>query len=248
MSELKVIERDKNGLIKGIDYKFTDDGLIDWRRMIPVKYLYLDNDPKSAARIEKKYGKPISLIDIEKDNIADSHLRILLGGLKYLARIRGYESVSLPIIQANDGFAAVNCKINFIGNFETEGKSILFEDNACAHLNNTTNFAKQYLVEMASNRAFCRCVRSFLNINIVSKEEIQGGSLNQDNDLEVENDQPVILFESLMKKKNITFKQLKTKIVAEKMFDGVDSISSVKDIPKDKLFQLIPRLEKFNPS
>ena len=36
------IERDENGLVKNLEYKFTEDGAIDWRAMVPLKYLYVN--------------------------------------------------------------------------------------------------------------------------------------------------------------------------------------------------------------
>ena len=40
MSKAKKIDRDNQGLLKGVDYKFTDEGLIDWRKMLSDKWLY----------------------------------------------------------------------------------------------------------------------------------------------------------------------------------------------------------------
>jgi len=46
-----------------------------------------------------------------------------------------------------------------------------------------------------------------------------------------------------MQEKNITFEILKKKLIKEK-FDGADSLSCIKDIPKSKVFELIERIKK----
>ena len=92
MSEfkLKKLEIDENGLIKNLKYHFTEEGLVDWKSMIPVKYLYINNDIKNRARIEKKYNKNYNQIDIINDKVEDSDLVQLLAGVKFLLKIRRY--------------------------------------------------------------------------------------------------------------------------------------------------------------
>ena len=46
--------------------------------------------------------------------------------------------------------------------------------------------------------------------------------------------------DKLMKEKNITFNTLKDKLIKENFGD----ISSIKDIPKSKIFELIERIKK----
>ena len=33
-TKIKKVERDQNGLIKNLDYLTTEEGLIDWRKMV----------------------------------------------------------------------------------------------------------------------------------------------------------------------------------------------------------------------
>jgi hypothetical protein len=47
-----------------------------------------------------------------------------------------------------------------------------FEDMANATLENTNDFCAKFLETIATNRAFVRCVRNFLGINIVGDDEI----------------------------------------------------------------------------
>lgn len=251
MSIIKPFKRDDNGLIPGIDYILTDEGLIDWRAVIPNKFFYIKNDQRSRVRIEKKYGKSIKDIDITNDKVSDSDLIITLGGIKYVAKVRGILSVSENIKESNEDYCSVTCNIIFTPNFETEMNAVPFSASASAHRNNTTDFYQKYLVEAASNRAFVRCVRNFLNINIVSKEEL--GEIDNNNSGEDDilsnspSDSQVSILETIMKKKKMDFKQLKMKLSKEKFFDGVENITSVREIPKAKMFTLIERISNFNP-
>jgi hypothetical protein len=242
---LKKVERDENGLIKGIEYKFTQDGLIDYRSMVPIQYLYINNDPKHRERIEKQYGKPYSEIDIIKDNVKDTDLIILLGGIKYLAKLRGFKSVKYNIKEANPEYVAVNCELELIPNYESENISLLFQDNACAHLGNTSNFATKYLLEIATNRAFCRAVRNCLNINIVSREELgasTGEAEQQVSRPAIVPQRQVKLLCDIMKAKGVLFKHLEDKMKAENTFKP--EYKTIEDLPKDLVFSFIERLKK----
>ena len=242
-NQLIKIERDENFLVKNINYKFTPDGLVDWRSMVPVNFLYLNNDPKNRERVEKLYGKPYSEIDIIKDNVKDSDLVILLGGIKYIAKLRGFESVHYIIKEANTEYVAINCRINFIGNYETEGRMIAFEDNACAHLDNTNSFAKRYLLEIATNRAFCRAVRNFLNINIVSKEEL-GASIEPEitpkNSLAPEKQIKMLI--DIMAAKKVQWGNIVEKLKNENRYKP--EYATIGDLPKDIIFEFIERLKR----
>ena len=72
-TKLKKIKRDENGLISGVKYVYTEDGLIDWRKMIKSEYLVINKDSVKGET------------DITK--LKDWQLIILLGGIKELAQI-----------------------------------------------------------------------------------------------------------------------------------------------------------------
>lgn len=230
-------KRNSDGLIEGLQYVFNEDKTINWRAMVPVQYLYLN--PERRNSLEQKYGKKLEEVDLATTKVDDQDLVITLGGIKFLCRLRGFSSVYNNPVVATDVYCACHCRITFIPNFETFGTEVEFSDNACAHLGNTTRFGKQYLVEMASNRAFCRCVRNFLNINIVSKEELGAKSDEE----AAETDGAYGILQAAMDKKGITFEKVKEKLVAEK-FENAESFSSIKDIPKKKVFDLISRINK----
>ena len=130
-------------------------------------------------------------------------------------------------------------------NYETEGKSIIFEALADASLQNTKSFARYFLAAIAENRAFVRCVRSFLKINIVSQEELGDVKIIDDTSSAPENPtSPHSLLEKIMKEKSISFDDIKSKLVKEK-FENLENINNIIDIPKNKVFELIERIKKY---
>ena len=108
--------------------------------------------------------------DISK--LEDKDLLILLGGIKELAQIRGFKSVGYSIPSATPIYVMAACTIAWVGNYETNNEDIIFEALADASPDNTQSFAKNYLAAIAENRAFVRCVRNFLKINIVGQDEV----------------------------------------------------------------------------
>lgn len=230
-SELKLIKRDGHGLIEGVQYKFTEDGLIDWRAMINPKYLYINIDNYKRRGTET----PDSI-----EGVADKDLIIGLGGLKDLGMLRGYTSVTYRPIAASTEYAATTCQISWIGNYETDMESIVFEDSACANTYNTSELVQSYLIEMATNRAFARCLRNFLRISIMSKEEMPPTKIKPNNG--VNKSAPSSVLASLMKEKGRTFEEMKEKLIKE----GETSFEKYKnweDVPGDKVFQLINRFK-----
>lgn len=155
-------QRTKGGLLDGIDYIFNEDGSISWRSMVKPEFLYVNKEWFSQR------GK-----DIPKyiDGLTDKQLLILLGGIKDVAKIRGYSRVSYDISGDKDHVVA-RCRIDWIPNYETNMQEVSFEDFANASINNTAEFCHKFLETIACNRAFVRCVRNFLNINIVGEDEI----------------------------------------------------------------------------
>jgi len=160
--------RDERGLLKGVEYKFKEDGTVDWRSMIPEEFLYPNKDwfetrnmpvPKTAEGLE------------------DRQLLVMLGGIKHIAKLRGYSYVDYEWApHSTPEHVAVKCTIGFIDNFETRqgkyGSDISFSSLANASISNMSDFVAKFPETIAENRAFVRCVRGFLGINICSDEEI----------------------------------------------------------------------------
>tara|TARA_A100001201_G_scaffold44226_1_gene45106 strand:- start:27 stop:740 length:714 start_codon:yes stop_codon:yes gene_type:complete len=233
MSKAKKIDRDNQGLLKGVDYKFTDEGLIDWRKMLSDKWLY----PNPS--------KNLSTQDVSK--LKDTDLCILLGGIKELAQIRGYTNIKYDVTCPSPDYVIANCTITWVPNFETEDKEVSFSSLGDASPNNTDNFARQYLAPIAENRAFVRCVRNFLRINIVAQDELakrfKDGNFQVSTPQQAEVASPTALLEKLMKEKGVDFQRVKNRLIRQKYKDA-DKIESIKEIPALKIFELIEDLNK----
>ncbi len=162
--------RDENGLLKNTQYVFNEDGSVNWRAMIKDEHLFPN---KSWFELRNK-DCPRST-----DGLADHQLLIKLGGIKELAKLRGFTDCQYDVIKCEENHVAVKCIITFTPNYETHSEHIVFSDMANATLNNTSSFATKFLETIACNRAFVRCVRNFLNIHIVGDDEIDKSSPNQ---------------------------------------------------------------------
>jgi hypothetical protein len=163
----KLIKRDENGLIEGVEYKFKADGTVDWRGMISPEFLIINKEYEKE--IVMRYNRDINKINPLE--VEDRYLLILLGGIKQVLRLRGYRSVKQEVNYV-DGYKCVNtCTIEFIPNFETGGEAVTFSDTASASLDSTSGTFKLFIETIAANRAFVRAVRNGLGINIVGKDE-----------------------------------------------------------------------------
>jgi len=226
----KLVSRNKYGLLEdeSIKYVFNEDGLINWRGMVKTQYLVPNRQKTQETDVSK---------------LEDKDLLILLGGTKELAQIRGYTKVEYKVVAATENYFATSCRITWLPNYETNGKEIVFESLADASTSNTKSFARFFLAAIAENRAFVRCVRNFLKINIVSQEEL-GDVKVLDEAVAIENPtSPHNLLEKIMKDKGINFETLKERLVKEK-FEKVEDIKTISDIPKAKIFELIERIKK----
>ena len=172
-AKFAVLKRSDGGLIDGTDYVFNDDNTIDWRAMVKTEHLVPDRNKTSETDVTK---------------LPDTQLIILLGGIKELAQIRGYTSVRYDVKCPSPEYVVATCTIDWIPNYETEGQAVTFSAIGDASLNNTNSFAKNFLGPIAENRAFVRCVRSFLKINIVGKEELVGDTFARQTGIPEESD------------------------------------------------------------
>lgn len=155
--------RDEHGLLKNVQYVFNEDGSVNWRAMIKSEHLF----PNKGWFESRGKDCPRSIEGLE-----DHQLLIKLGGIKELAKLRGFKNVAYKFEKCEEGHVAVTCGISFIPNYETREEQIYFEDAANATLNNTSSFATKFLETIACNRAFVRAVRNFLNVHIVGDDEI----------------------------------------------------------------------------
>lgn len=232
---LKKVERDEHGLILGdsVGYVFNESGFIDWRKMIKLEHLVSNKQKTSETDVSK---------------LEDKNLIILLAGIKELAQVRGYTSVQYVVNSPTPDYVVATCSIKWIPNYETENREVTFSAIGDASPNNTQSFAKFFLGPIAENRAFVRCVRNFLKINIVAQEELGNTKISTDAEPDSENQAaPISLLKNIMKEKGISFEKLKERLVEEK-YEKVDSITTVENIPKVKIFELIDRIKKIKKS
>lgn len=225
-------KRDANGLLECVEYTFNPDNTINWRSMINKEYLVPNRDAF-------KNQKDVNLKEIDISVLPDNQLLILLAGIKELAQIRGYLNVNYDVIQAQPDYVAVKCTINWAPNYETNMEPVSFSALADAHLDNTKDFAKNFLMAIAENRAFIRTVRSFLKINIVGNDEM-GKTTHVDTEIEPNTlvTQPVALLEKTMEEHNLSFLQIKERAVQKKM-ENAETWQSIKDISPLSMFTII---------
>jgi len=224
---MKLIKRNDHGLLESVDYQYTEDGLIDWRKMISTEFLVPNKDRTDETDVTK---------------LKDYQLIILLGGIKELAQIRGYTDVTYDISTPSSDYVAATCSIKWIPNYETEGREVVFSSVGDATPHNTKSFAKFFLGPIAENRAFVRCVRNFLKINIVSQEELGNAKIQNEEQTDNLLD-PRNMLQGLMREKGVSFDKLKIKLLKEK-YKPDAQLNSLNDISKIKVFELIERIKK----
>jgi len=238
-NEINSFLRDDYGLLASVEYKFNPDSTINWRSMINKEYLVPNRD-------SFKSKKDVNLKEIDISTLPDNQLLILLAGIKELAQIRGYKNVEYDVIEARPDYVAVKCTINWLSNYETFGNDVSFSALADAHLDNTKDFAKNFLMAIAENRAFIRAVRSFLKINIVGNDEM-GKTTHIDAEIEPSSIaiQPIALLQKTMDEHKISFEQIKERAVQKNM-DGANNWSEIKDIPPLSMFTIISGIKNKN--
>ena len=75
-------------------------------------------------------------------------------------------NVRYEVTSPSPAYVVATCSIDWIPNYETEDRAVTFSAIGDASPHNTQSFAKFFLGPIAENRAFVRCVRNFLKINI----------------------------------------------------------------------------------
>jgi len=224
----KTLKRNEFGLLENppIPYVFNEDGYVNWRKMIRPEFLVANKQRTQETDISK---------------LEDKDLLILLGGIKELAQIRGFTCVSYDVPEAGPNYVIASCYINWIGNYETSNVDVSFQSLADASPDNTQSFARNYLAAIAENRAFVRCVRNFLKINIVGQEEVGVKVIEEpgsDNPIS-----PAAVLHNLMKEKGISFDQIQKRLVKDK-YEKAEELASINEISKPKIFELIERIKK----
>lgn len=220
MSEPTSFARDSRGLRTDITYHYRPDLTVEWRRMIPSEFLYVAKEYETE--VAQQFGKPLAEIDVYQ--VDDRKLRVYLGGWKKLLAIRGFTSLTNPCTFVTPEKAVATCTIQFTPNYETDMQPVTYSWTASASYANTSgDIAQLFLEATACNRAFSLCLRGFLNVNIVGKDEIGPSrrSKGADQASQPTTDQPtdaaptttIVAADTLHKRcaeKGLTFEQFKT--------------------------------------
>lgn len=227
----KKFERNEYGLIcdESVVYQYNEDGTINWRKMIKPEFLV------PHRQYFEKRGLPVPET---VDGLEDHQVLILLGGLKELAQTRGYMNVTYQVQAPSKDYVVAVCTIMWIPNYESSNCCITFSAIGDAHEGNTNGFGKNFLGPIAENRAFCRAVRNFLKIHIVSQEEVGGQG-----EPAVTEDAASSLLKEAMAKYGISWELLRKRLIEEN-FEGAEKFASISDVPRFKQFELIERIKR----
>ena len=190
--------------------------------------------------------------DLIKDNVDDKYVVILLSGIRYLMAIRGFKECSFDYNSSEDR-ASARCRIQFIGNYETNNEEVRFESTAERSKFSTVRPFNNFLVSLAENAALARCVRNFLRIATLANDEILGFQDNApDQTEESDPTSPHAVLEKLLKANNWSYGQLQKALTSkvdeknERVYPEAETWQSVKDIPKSKVLGIIGTLQKLN--
>jgi len=249
----QIQKRNEFGLKEGLNYTFTSDNRVDWKALVPKEFLVINKSYEN--QIVEKLGKPLAEISV--DEVDDNQKLMLLGATRFLLDTRGYSKVeySRPVYGL-DGAVVVECKITFIPNFETDMREVIFSGIGEATKNNASPIGKNklnewayYLAATAENRALIRCVRNFLRITILGKDELQSAETFTPAAQPISGLNPHSMLQDILdqKKPKITLEILK-KTVLNHYKDSVKSDpslwTSLKDIPPNDVFSIIGLLKK----
>lgn len=234
--------RDEHGLLKNVTYKFEEDGSVDWKAMIPSKYIVVNKDYFEKRNID---------VPTSTEGLADKQLMILLAGFKELAVIRGISSVEKIVRESSHERAVVECTIHLAPNYESEnGMPVMYTEVANATLANTNPGSQLFLETIASNRAFVRAVRNALRIDIVGEDEMNSVSYGPDSEETGKAEAWMALataartavtkdFPNGFK----TFEEFKT-VLLKKNIEGAEGWQDWKDIPGQMVLKLLGQLNK----
>lgn len=153
------------------------DGSVNWRAMVPPAYLYVkkEHEEKAAKLLNKPISELANLTTDDLTKIPDRFLVIRKAGILELARLRGYDSSLADVKHVQRDYVVIQNRITWLPFEGQDYKTTSGVGEACPE--NTSKMGCLYLAAMAENRAFARCVRQFLEIDIVSSDELGAGGV-----------------------------------------------------------------------
>ena len=156
-------------------YPRKDDGSVNWRALVRPEHLYVKREHEE--KVAKLLNKPISaLADLGPEDISkvpDKYLVIRKAGILELARLRGYEKAPPEVKHVQRDYVVVQVHIAWLPFEGIPAKVTGGVGEACPE--NCSKMGAAYLAATAENRAFSRAVRQFLEIDIVSSDELGDG-------------------------------------------------------------------------
>lgn len=231
--------RDEFGLWSHIDHEYDEYGFVNWKAMIPKKDISLNRESYL------KKSEPIDIdvlseeeLEILKNKAKDTDLVIKISGYKHLAFLRGYLSLKTHSQYVTETKCVSTCEITWIPNFETGGRPVTTNGVADACPENTNVLSTKYLTAISENRAFCRCVRNFLRINILGKDELKFDTVDDVGErLEIPMKNltgPLAVLDKKLKDKKKSFADFHQYILSNYSvsdFPGADTWEKIGDIP-----------------
>lgn len=162
-------------------YPRKPDGSINWRALVQPQHVYVKKgDEAKVATALGVTPQDIKEGKYDTTRVEDKRLVIRKAGLIELARIRGYTSALPEVKCSNRDYVVVQTHIHWAA---FDGQPPVSTGGVGeASPDNTSSFMRFYLAAAAENRAFSRAVRQFLNIDIVSADELGGNSVEPEVD------------------------------------------------------------------
>lgn len=242
---LKLI-RNAHGLFENVDYKYTPEGFVSWREMINPAFLYPNKGYFERA------GKPVP---DSAEGLEDNQILCKLGGYKELARLRGFSNIEYKLEYLENGVSCI-CTITWFPNYETRldvdgqnkysfADTVTFSSIANSTSENCGDFMASFKETQAENRAFVRCVRNFLNVNIVGDDEIGKGKVvveqQQENSPDALNPQKNLESQAI-KKGFKSYEQFKSDFLIPKKFSPKEkpktNWTGYSDIPANECWRI----------
>jgi len=233
----------------GQEYKFKEDGSVDWASQIPKDQLFINKAYEN--KIVETLGKP--LLEVTIDEVDEKYRLATLAGIRHVANLRGFSKVeySQPVYGV-DGAVTVECRITWLPNYETEGREVVFSGLGEATKNNAPPIGKNkfgdwsfYLVAIAENRAFLRAAKIYLGLgSLLFREEVALAETVDAAPQPIAGFSPLSLLEAEMKKKTpeMSFEILKRTVISAykgKMKDDPTSWKTIRDICPNDIYTLI---------
>lgn len=158
-------KRNAYGLLENLEYKFKEDGSIDWLKMIPSDLFY--------ARKES-FGPDVDINSLDVSELPDDKKVMKLDAIKWILEKGNAENIEFKIGAAYPEYAATTCIITW-GKSVFHPNGLVTSGNGEAHAFNNVPPFKYLLSTLSENKSLCRATRLFANISTVyGADELRG--------------------------------------------------------------------------